>query len=82
VPLGTARSRRQAIDLVASPGAGIVVALRAALRDPEARPRDVAMDAALGASEAVDVLLSHVSASAIEAVCLRMSDSLDRETIM
>jgi hypothetical protein len=61
---------------------GIVVAPRAALRGPEeACPRDVTMDADLGASE-VDVLLSHVSASAIEAVRLRMIDSLDRETLM
>jgi hypothetical protein len=30
----------------------------------------------------VDVVLSHVSASAIAAVCLRMIDSRDRETLM
>jgi hypothetical protein len=39
------------------------------------------MEADRSASE-VDVPLSHVSASAIEAVCLRMIDSLDRETLI
>jgi len=48
----------------------------------ETRPRDRVVDADLIASEAVDVLLSHVSASAIAAVCLRMIDSRDRETLM
>lgn len=61
---------------------GIVVAPRAALRGAEeACPRDVMRDADRSASE-VDVLLSHVSASAIEAVCLRMIDSRDLETLM
>lgn len=61
----------------------MVLAPRGLLRGPEkARPRDVMMDADLGASEADDVLLSHVSASAIAAVCLLMIDSLDRETLM
>jgi hypothetical protein len=34
------------------------------------------------AVEAGSVFLSHVSARAIEAVCLRMVDSLDLETLM
>jgi hypothetical protein len=46
------------------------------------RPRDVMMDADLSASEPGEVFLSHVSASAIEAVCLLMIDSLDLETLM
>jgi hypothetical protein len=40
------------------------------------------VDADFGASQAAEVLLSHVSASAIEAVCLLMIDSLDLETLM
>jgi hypothetical protein len=40
------------------------------------------MDADLSASEPGEVFLSHVSASAIEAVCLLMIDSLDLETLM
>jgi hypothetical protein len=69
------------IDLIAIPDAGIVVAPRAALRRPEeACARDV-LDADRSASE-VDVLLSHVSASAIAAVCLRMIASLDLEMLM
>lgn len=40
------------------------------------------MDADLGASQPGEVFLSHVSASAIEAVCLLMVDSLDLETLM
>jgi hypothetical protein len=68
--------------LIAMREPGIVVAPRAALRGPEeACPRDVLIDADLSGSE-VDVLLSHVSASAIEAVCLRMIDALDLETRM
>ena len=43
--------------------------------------RDV-VDADLGAAEPGDVFLSHVSASAIEAVCLLMIISLDLETLM
>jgi hypothetical protein len=35
-----------------------------------------------GAAQAADVFLSHVSARAIEAVCLLMVDSLDLETLM
>jgi hypothetical protein len=45
------------------------------------RARDV-VDADLGAAEPGDVFLSHVSASAIEAVCLLMVDSLDLVTLM
>jgi hypothetical protein len=48
----------------------------------EIRPRDVVVDADLSASEAGEVFLSHVSTSAIEAVCLLMIDSLDLETLM
>jgi hypothetical protein len=44
--------------------------------------RDVVVDADLDATEPGDVFLSHVSASAIEAVCLLMIDSLDLETLM
>jgi hypothetical protein len=40
------------------------------------------MEADLSASEPEEVFLSHVSASAIEAVCLLMIDSLDLETLM
>jgi hypothetical protein len=42
----------------------------------------VMMDADLRALEAGKVFLSHVSACAIEAVCLLMIDSLDLETLM
>jgi len=45
------------------------------------RVRDLTGDADRGASEA-DVFRSHVRASAVEAVCRRMIDSLDRETLM
>jgi len=44
--------------------------------------RDVVVNADLGATEPREVFLSHVSASAIEAVCLLMIDSLDLETLM
>jgi hypothetical protein len=46
------------------------------------RSRDVMMDADFGSSQAGELLLSHVSARAIEAVCLLMVDSLDLETLM
>jgi hypothetical protein len=46
------------------------------------RAGDVAANADLDAAEPGDVFLSHVSASAIEAVCLLMVDSLDLETLM
>jgi len=36
----------------------------------------------LGATQAEEVFLSHVSARAIEAVCLRKFDSFDLETLM
>jgi hypothetical protein len=36
----------------------------------------------LGTAKAREVFLSHVSARAIEAVCLLMFDSLDLETFM
>ena len=44
--------------------------------------RDVVVDADLDATEPGDVFLSHVSAIAIEAVCLLMIISLDLETLM
>ena len=59
--------------------AGVVGMARVA---EDIRPRDVMMDADLSASEPGEVFLSHVSASAIEAVCLLMIDSLDLEAIM
>ena len=40
------------------------------------------MDADRGAPQAGEVFLSHVSARAVEAVCLLMIDSLDLETLM
>ena len=40
------------------------------------------LDADFGAAQAGEVFLSHVSARAIEAVCLLMIDSLDLETLM
>jgi hypothetical protein len=46
------------------------------------RSRDGVRDADLCASQAEEVFLSHVSARAIEAVCLLMADSLDLETLM
>jgi hypothetical protein len=46
------------------------------------RAGDVAVDADLDAAQPGEVFLSHVSASAIEAVCLLMVDSLDLETLM
>ena len=46
------------------------------------RSRDVMMNTDFGSSKAGEVLLSHVSARAIEAVCLLMIDSLDLETLM
>jgi hypothetical protein len=46
------------------------------------RARDAVVDAGLGATEPGEVFLSHVSVSAIEAVCLLMADSLDHETLM
>jgi len=48
----------------------------------EVRTRDVVVDADFGATEPGEVFLSHVSASAIEAVCLLMVDSFDLETLM
>jgi hypothetical protein len=48
----------------------------------EVRARDVVVDADFGATEPEGVFLNHVSASAIEAVCLLMIDSLDLEMLM
>jgi hypothetical protein len=42
----------------------------------------VVVDADFGAPQTAEVFRSHVSASAIEAVCLLMIDSLDLETLM
>jgi hypothetical protein len=42
----------------------------------------VALNSNLGVTQAAEVFLSHVSARAIEAVCLLMVDSLDLETLM
>ena len=39
-------------------------------------------NANVGATEALDVLLSHARTSAIDAVCRLMIDSLDLETLM
>jgi hypothetical protein len=39
-------------------------------------------DADLGTPQAEEVLFSHISARAIEAVCLLMINSLDLETLM
>jgi hypothetical protein len=46
------------------------------------RSRDVMVDADRGAAQSAEVFLSHVSARAIEAVCLLMINSLDLETLM
>lgn len=48
----------------------------------EVLPRNVVIETNLDASEAREVLLSHISASAIEAVCLLTVDPLDLKTIM
>ena len=48
----------------------------------EIRACDMGVDADRCASQPGAVFLSHVSASAIEAVCLLMIDSLDLETLM
>ena len=52
------------------------------MRDPEEiLTGDMAVNSDLGATEA-ETLRSHVSARAIEAVCLLMDNSLDLETLM
>nr|WP_246787572.1 hypothetical protein [Bradyrhizobium sp. CCBAU 53421] len=48
----------------------------------EMRAGAVVVNSCLGTSQAGKVLRSHVSARAIEAVCLLMFDSLDLETLM
>ena len=48
----------------------------------EVRACDRGVDADLCTPQPGEVFLSHVSASAIEVVCLRMIDSLDLETLM
>jgi hypothetical protein len=46
------------------------------------RAGDIAVNSGRGATEAADVVFSHVSARAIEAVCRLMIDSLDLELLM
>jgi hypothetical protein len=46
------------------------------------RTGDMVVNADLGTTQTYDVFFSHVSARAIEAVCLLMVDSLDLETLM
>ncbi|MCC8982717.1 hypothetical protein [Bradyrhizobium acaciae] len=46
------------------------------------RTSDVVLNSDLGTSQAGKVFLSHVSARAIEAVCLLIVDSFDLETLM
>jgi hypothetical protein len=48
----------------------------------KARAADVVVNVDLDVAQPGEVFLSHVSASAIEAVCLLMVDSLDLETLM
>jgi hypothetical protein len=45
-------------------------------------PGNVVVNADLGPAQSGEVFLSHVSARAIEAVCLLMVDSLNLETLM
>jgi hypothetical protein len=53
------------------------------LREPEeTRTGDIVVNSGLGTIGAVEIVRSHVSARAIEAVCRLMSDSLDLETLM
>jgi hypothetical protein len=77
------RQRCNAVHPISIRDATVVFSPRRLLRvAKEVRACDVMVDADFGASEAWEVLLSHVSASAIEAVCLLMIDSLDLEAIM
>ena len=46
------------------------------------RAGDMMVNSDFGAPQACDVFLSHVSARAIEAVCLLTIDSLDLEVLM
>jgi hypothetical protein len=46
------------------------------------RTGDMAVNSDCGATEAAEILRSHVSARAIEAVCRRTANSLDLETLM
>jgi hypothetical protein len=48
----------------------------------EVRTGDIAVNSGLGIIGAVEIVRSHVSARAIEAVCRLMLDSLDLETLM
>jgi hypothetical protein len=75
----TARSRGY---LIAIRDAAVYLASRGPLSvTEEIRTGDV-VDADFGVAQAGEVLLSHVSARAIEVVCLLMVDSLDREKLM
>ena len=74
---------RPAAHLVAiGDAAGIFPPCRLPSAAEATRARDEMMDADRSASEAAEVCLSQVRASAIEVVCLRVIDSLDRETLM
>ena len=72
-----------AVHLISVGYFAIVLTPWGLLRIPEEiRAGDVVVNSDPGAAQAADVFLSHVSARAIEAVCLLMVDSLDLETLM
>jgi hypothetical protein len=48
----------------------------------EIRTGNIVLNSDLGATETAEILRSHVSARAIEAVCLLIDNSLDLETLM
>lgn len=92
-PCRTGSNRRHAVSgrstagnplyLISVRDAAVVRAPRRLLRVlEEMRTVASAVDADLGPSQTGDGFLSHVSARAIEAVCLLMVDSLDFETLM
>jgi hypothetical protein len=60
----------------------VVLTTRGLLCFLEAIRTGEVVNAGLGAAQSADVVRSHVSARAIEAVCLLMVDSLDLETLM
>ena|SRR5215471_1479105 len=77
------RQRGNPIYLIPIRDEPIVLAPRGLLRiSEEIRAGDVMVNSDLGAAQPGEVVLSHVSARAIEAVCLLMVDSLDLETLM
>jgi hypothetical protein len=49
---------------------------------PEIRTGVISENSGLGASDAAEIVRSHVRARAIEAVCRLTANSLDRETLM